>query len=408
MISDLRIILFLLAVAPLTTVSCGGDDVPSNKPDATVESVPDATAELNPTFGGTISIAEVSVTNPSLEGVAGASVDISFIDPVDARVAPQPGYLNSVDGCLIFVYDLDAGEVPPKGSDGGSVTISGTNGSDLAAFDCDYDNIAETYFCRSGDDAASGTMPKVGTSLIPNNGPDTGTATLVIAGVDFSEEDYIGMQIVLSGFSEDAANGTFGIVQQTTNTLVIANPALQAVATLSADTDYQTLIGAGPIPGGFNFLDDGSAEIVVTKDAITNVPAIRTSLTVNGAKFALAVGSTLPHDVPTNGDPATFSCAGSCGVSNGLLKGIVVFGQTTDAVVDPRHPTDMPKAVSKYATFQCSGIGETLTLDADAMALVLGTQPTRIQTSVTYANGELGRNNTIIMSHGVVGFTDVP
>ena len=61
------------------------------------------------------------------------------------------------------------------------------------------------------------------------------------------------------------------------------------------------------------------------------------------------------------------------------------------------------------ATFQCSGIGaEAITLDAGAMALILGTSPTRIQTSVTYANAELSGNNTIVLSHGVVGFTDVP
>ncbi len=116
----------------------------------------------------------------------------------------------------------------------------------------------------------------------------------------------------------------------------------------------------------------------------------------------------MPHALPTNGDAATFSCEGSCGVAEGILKGIIVFGETTDAVVSPLDPTAMPPAESKYATFQCSGIGaEAITLDEGAMALILGTNPTRIQTSITYANAELSGKNTIVMSHGVVGFTDV-
>ncbi len=420
MFIDLKKTLFLLAAAPLAFGACGGDDDDDGgaASDANVNPVFDAApddpdAAPDPTFSGTVSLAEVSVTNPALEqaGVSGAVVNISFTDPADETVAPQPGYENNVGACKIFVYDLDGGDVPAPASPGGPVTVAGTNGSTLPAFGCDYNATAETYLCSSGDAAASGAMPMAGTSLSPNNGQQAGTATLVIPGADFSNENYVGMQIVLAGFDDEAGNGRFGIVAQPANNiLVIANPALQAVTTLAADSAYQTLIGAGPIPGGFDFLDDGTDNIVVTKDAITNVPAIDTTLTANGEGFSLDDNSIRPHEIPLNGDPATFSCGGAggtCGVANGILKGIIVFGETTDGVVSPLDPTAMPDPVSTYATFQCSGIGaESITLDAGAMALILGTNPTRIQTSVTYANAELSGANTIVMSHGVVGFTD--
>ena len=41
------------------------------------------------------------------------------------------------------------------------------------------------------------------------------------------------------------------------------------------------------------------------------------------------------------------------------------------------------------------------------MGHILGTNPTRIQTTVTYVGGVTGATN-IIIGHGEVGFTDVP
>jgi hypothetical protein len=420
MFIDLKKTLFLLAAVPLAFGACGDDDdgdTGGNNPDATVDPIFDAApddpdAAPDTTFGGTVSLAEVSVTNPAVASLAlsGAVVNISFTDPADETVAPQPGYENNVGACKIFVYDLDAGDVPAKASAGGPVTVAGTNGSTAAsAFGCDFDATAETYLCSSADDAASGMMP-TGASLTPTGGGDV---TLSIPGADFSNETYVGMQIQLTGFPNAAGNGLFGIKGAIDATsLVIFNSGLAAPTTLIAESPYQTLIGAGPISGGFDFLDNGTADVLITKAAIIDVPAIDTTLTVNGSGFDLDNASTLPHAVPVNGDPATFSCGGAggtCGVAAGFLKGIIVFGETTDGVVSPANPTAMPDPVSKFATFQCSGIGaEAITLDAGAMALIMGTTPTRIQTSVTYANAELSGSNTIVMSHGVVGFTDVP
>ena len=378
MFIDLKKTLFLAAAAPLAFGACGGDDDNGTvTPDATVTPIFDASpddpdAAPNTTFSGTISLAEVAITNEPFvsAGVAGAVVNVSFTDPATVTVPPQPGYENNIGACRIFVYDLAGGDEAPVGADGGRVTI------------------ADTTLAANGN----------------------GTVTLTIPAANFSNENYVGMQIILDGFSDPAANGRFGIVAQPANTtLVLANPALLAATTLTADSAYQTLIGAGPVPGGFDFLDDGTNDIVITKDPITNAPAIDATLTVNGEGFALDDASIRPHELPINGDEATFSCGGTggdCGVANGFLKGIIVFGETTDAPVDPSNPTAMPEPVNQYATFQCSGINaESITLDEGAMALIMGTSPTRIQTSITYANAQSGANN-IVLSHGVVGFKD--
>ncbi|MCP4447075.1 MAG: hypothetical protein GY811_17260 [Myxococcales bacterium] len=414
MFIDLEKTLFFLATVPLAVGACGGNNTQSD-PDAMVEIVYDAAldptdatvydAALDPTFSGTVSLAEVAITNPGFETVNGANITISFTDPADVTVDPQPGYEVNVGACKIYVYDVAGGESAAPGTDGGPVTVSGTSGTSAASFSCNYNSTADAYGCSSDDSAASGTLP-AGTSLTTSA---DGTATLSVLGADFSNENYVGMQMSLSGFTEATSNGRFGIVAQpSATTLVVYAPAAVA-ETLAADGTYYTLIGAGPIPGGFDFLDDGSNDVTVTKAAITNAPEIDSTLKVNGSGFALAESSTLPHQVPLNGNPATFSCAGSCGTDEGFLKGIIVFGETTDGDIVLQDPTDMPDPVSSYATFQCSGIGqEEITLDAGAMALISGTNPTRIQTSVTYANAQLSGNNTIVMSHGVVGFTTAP
>ena len=415
---DLRKTLFLLLSAPLAFGACGGDDDKAS-PDADTTVLidagePDPDAAPDTTFSGTVSLAEIAITNPGFETVSGAVVNIGFTNPADVTQEPEPGYTTNVGACRIFVYDVAGGDSAASGSEGGPVTVAGTNGSNAASFDCNYSAAADTYLCSSGDGAASGDMLMADTALTVLG---AGAVNLTIPAADFSNENYVGMQIVLSGFINADANGRFGIIgQPNATTLTLAIPDLLEDTTLSADSTYQTLIGAGPVPGGFDFLDDGTADVTITKAAITDVPAINTTLKVNGSGFTLDSASTLPHAVPLDGSAATFSCAGptsapvagdgDCGSANGFLKGIIVFGETTDGVVDPTDPTDMPEPVSSYATFQCSGIGaESITLDAGAMALITGTNPTRIQTSVTYANAQLSGENTIVMSHGVLGFT---
>ncbi len=432
MFIDLKKTLFVLATAPLALGACSDPepsvDAAPDPADATVAIDADTTDAMPDTsFLGTVSLAEVAISNNLGEGVvvAGSVINVSFTNPADITKAPEPGYTENFNACRIFVYDVAGGEAPPTGSDGGDVTIAGTAASMLPAFGCAYNQTVDTYLCSSADTAASGPLP-VGTVLTPMGG---GVVSLLVPGADFSGENYRGMNIILDGFvgNDVAANGRFPIVgQPATDTLLIFNTTLLAPTTaLTTALAYQTLIGAGPIIGGFDglpdlggfdFLDDGTADVTITKAAITDVPEIDNMLTANGDGFMLATASAQPHMLPTDGSLAKFDCAGtggSCGVATGApLKGIVVFGSTTDGDISDLGPTTMPAPVSRYATFQCSGIFATdITLNAGAMALLLGTgatRATRIQTSVTYAHAETPGQNSILLSHGVVGFTDVP
>ena len=76
----------------------------------------------------------------------------------------------------------------------------------------------------------------------------------------------------------------------------------------------------------------------------------------------------------------------------------------------------MPDPVSSYATFQCSYLGadvETATIPADAMAAILGTNPTRIQISVgrlagyPLAGDPLEWTTNLVVGHTHLGYTTV-
>lgn len=425
MLHNFKNTLLFVGTSALLFAGCGDDD-PKTTPDATTadasttDAAEDIDAGPDTTFSGTLSLAEVSITGPvaaSLGGIGGATVNVSFVSPSDVTVAPQPGYTNNIGGCRIFVYDVAAGQAAPAGSDGGPVTITGTNSGEFA---CNYDAALDTYLCASTAAEASGAVTAAGTSATANG---NGTVTVNLGGVNFGTFDPTGGSIILDGFDDDAMNGSFSVVlRPAPGTVVIANPAFVAnvAATLNADSTYSTLVGTGPQPGGFDFLDDGTAQNVFTKAAATDAPEVNTMLQANGQGFALDTStSSMPHAMPTDGTAVTFSCDSdddpanandTCGVDTGNpLKGMLIFGETTDGALNPLDPFGMPAPVSKYATYQCSAIGmKKFALDTGAMALILGTEPTRIQTTIVYSSAAIAGPNNLVVSHGVVGFTDVP
>lgn len=401
------------STALLMAGACGDDDDKAT-PDATpvvfdagvADAAPDAAPD--PTFSGSLALADLVITNP--EGVAGAvaggAAIMSFTDPLDVEVGPHPDFTNNVGECRVFVYDVANGDAAPDGSDGGDVTVTGTNAGDIL---CEFGPVSATeskYVCHSTDAAYQGALP-IATAATPT-GNDI-TVAVTIAGADFSNAPYLGMHVLLSGFPDAAANGLFPIMAiPADNTLVVYNPALTATSTLIAAGTYSTVVGGGPIPGGYDFLDDGTNDIAFAKDAITNVPVVATTLKANGDGATWLDPS--PHEFPfVSTDDVTFACTGFCGTAEGLLKGVVIFGETTDADVTGLAFNEMPDATSKYATFQCSGVGqEAMTITKEALVVILGTNPTRIQTTVIYSNAALATGHSIVMGHGRLGFTDAP
>lgn len=433
MFLNLKKTLFLVGSSALLFAACG-DDGGGATFDAAVAidaAAPDAMPD--PTFSGTVSLAEVTVTNAeaaALGGVAGGAAVISFTAPDDI-VPPDPDFDNNVGECKVTIVTIATKD--EQGSEGGPVSVTGTLAGD---FGCAYNAAVDAYACSSADAAAAGTLAMATATLVPNGGGLVGTMDLTAVGNDFSAIDYRGMNIVLQGWDDDAGNGRFAIVadSDTGGALgagladdqlrLVNSQGLAGASALLADSGYQTLVGAGPIPGlgaaPYDFLDDGTNTVTMTKAAATNAPALASSLKANGDGFALlAAGSEVAHAFPATGD-ATFACADgdtpptidTCGFTDpgNVLNGIVVFGETTDGVLTTgalASFAEMPDPVTQYARFQCSGIGQkAITIPAAAVALINGTGHTRIQTSVTFVNAEIAGKTNVVVGHGVLGFTD--
>lgn len=406
----------------LLLAACGDDDGP--RPDAALaDSGPEADAadeaDAAPAApSGLIALTEVTLTNPEAAalGLSGASVGIGWVDPATVTVPPVEGFENNVGGCRITVYDVAAGDEPGTEVDAGNVTITGTASDEFA---CVFSGAAG-YVCQSTDEAAAGEAA-VGATAQPPLTPG-GPVTYTFPGVDFSGANYVGMHLQVDGFTDEAANGTFPIVGFDPNEpsqLQVASLSPPALATAVEDTpgSYLTVVGAGPVPGGFDFLD-GASTVSISKPEAGRVAAIDVDIVPNGEGFALAEASAEPHAIPTDGSEVVFLCPGTdpdaltggdCGTTaGGPLQGMTLSGSTTDASVEGLGFNAMPPAESQYATFQCSAIGQTgAALSAEAMAVILGTSPTRIQVNVSYMAAAIEGTTNVVAGHTLAGFTDV-
>ena len=427
MFLNLKKTLFLVGSSALLFSACGDDGGGAAVDAAVIDATaPDAMPDT--TFIGTVSIAEVTITNPEAAaagGISGAAAVISFTAPDDV-IPPDPAFPQNIGACKVTIIDTSVKD--EKGSDGGPVNVTGTLAGE---FNCAYNATADKYACSSVDAAAAGTMAMATTTIVPNAGGLIGTMDLTIVGADFSGTSYRGMNIVLQDWDDlggGATGGRCAVVadSDTPNALgagladnqlrLFNSNSLAAAAALTADSGYQTLVAAGPIPsftgGPYDFLD-ATTPVVITKAAATDAPELASSLPANGQGFTLATSSKVAHDFPASGD-ATFSCSdgvdGTCGTTQGTLQGIIVFGETTDGVLatgDLASFSEMPDPVDNFARWQCSGSGQTsITIPAAAVALINGTGHTRIQTSITYANAEIAGKTNVVVAHGNLGFTD--
>jgi hypothetical protein len=325
-----------------------------------------------------------------------------------------PGFVNILNSCVIYVYDVTASEAPPDPADEGAVTITGTANGDAA---CAFNSGLGRYVCQPTDAAIAGGS---GTGFVLDGGADSLTMTGVA-----TTNNMKGMYVALIGFPNVPDNTMFPIigVDTATDTLTLFGVPDALDSTGDADAAFATFVGAGPVPGGAQYLDDGTDEIVIDKAAGPTVPAVTKTMHAAGQGFELIDDPDnhyyLPHQLPTDGTEVKFKCMGDgCGPngSGGEISGLMgINGATTDGDLTDLPPNAMPPAVSKYATFSCAFIGSSESLiAADAMEVLLGTGATRIQTSVgrfigsQQAGGSFGGPITYILGHQLVGWTDVP
>jgi len=363
---------------------------------------------------GTIAVTETSITNPLPKGIpaiSGGVVSIDFIDTTTVTVPPVEGFGTPIGGCLITVYDLEAGDQEPTSVGEGVVTVTGTANGE---FTCADD--AGEYTCQSTDPAIAGGVA----GNAEGGTVESGTDTFILDGANFTP-DMQGMQIALTGFgTQDGIYPILGVISP--EILQLAN--IDDEVNAGVDGTFSTFVGGGPIPndGSFSFLDDGlkgSADVVISKDETTIVPATDVAFKARGEGLTLT--GTQPHQFPftTPAEDVVFACDGAdCGAEPDQVTGVqnvmVINGRTTDQL--PAANDDgitMEDPVSSYATFQCSAlVGDDVTIPAAGVEAILGTNPARVQITVgrfaaVPQSGPEFTNN-VVVGHSLTGFTTAP
>ena len=445
LMSNKYLALFCALVASAYLGACGDDDddgdddvptIDAGVDASTIDGSVDAGIDAGPDIAGTIAVLDIRVTNdftgntPPVPPLAGAAVAVSFFDEATDTGVVQPG--ASPLGCTVVVYDLetDPPQHPGPEIDEGAVTVTGTASP---VGQCNFIAPVGDYVCFPGPAVG---LP-AGTVMLdaPNPAPP-GTSLIVSSTIDWTDQDPVGAQAQVSGFSA-ANNGVFPVLGVTDSTpgdgdddhhALLIGKVTAAPDPLAAAGGLQFITGAGPTPAQRDFLNL-TGEITISKAAGAHTPAI-TDFKVTPAgsadpandigPLALTTASPKPEAMPLE-DPGaagfTMSCdgaGGSCGspgAGTGLLTGFTVTGSTTDADVSAVAPFAMPKAVKKFATFTCSSTtGKSVKITQAAWNAVLGTNPTRIETRVIKSQAKLDiiPGTNIVVGHSLVGWTDVP
>lgn len=453
------------AIAALALVfgACGDDDDnPTFDAPVSVDSTPmiDATpgpdAEPAPADlrAGVIAMNELQVANDLSAlglpfGVTVSTVSISF-DDLTTEDVPDPAYGEASLGlgfCNVYRYTVGTDEEYAS-VDEGAVTIASAESADDAgvigpaitpgAFPaCTFVEALGSYNCFA---VPPGTAITTGNATANHSLTMAGLlSTIAIDGADFSAAT--GMVISIDGFAHPVNNGDFSIIGNIGNdTAIVLNTTAAGFVqgggdindidgdTNAADTSYAVTAGAsGIVPNGdgthFEFLDDGSNSITVTKAAGDVVPGFTVmSISNSGTPLTLADASGTLDAFPAD-DSADWviSCAeadnGDCGNAGGLIVGFALSGSTTDGSLTtgcdggPCLPIQMPDPVTEYATFTCRGSlgAEDLTLPMDAITEILGTNPTRIETRALRISADLSSDasgvTSVVAGHGIVGWT---
>ena len=418
-----------LAAAACGDDSSGGDDSPDIDADTTVPDGEDIDGAPTATRSGTIAITDIELTSADAvdSGLKGGAISIEFNDETMGSGGEVIYGTSPINGCVVTRFDADGSPNGPRPTvDAGEITISGPESGDSGLLKpvgpCTYRTSG--YLCVSNE----------GTDVNATASP-TGTGAVLynLAGQSL-ENGLTGSYLNINGFTANATLNTGAgavpiVAQPVPTTLTAVHQTATGDAETASTVDYMVINGAGPIPtaGGANadFLSDETTSVRVQKAADDNWGAIDFTTYVRGEGFELATTSDLPHEFPTDASspaPITFSCAtadgGSCGVDGeGDLEALIVSGRTTDSPTNGLPDYIMPPPTTEYATFQCAFLlpNDTGTVPMEAVAAILSTNPTRIETRVLsvagtiLAEGPMDLNQLrVLVGHGVVGHTTVP
>ncbi len=427
-----------LGCALLAFAACGGNNNNSGADARVTDSAgsadappPDARVQNR---AGTLAITQLNLTDPAVagNGIGGSSISLE----VDDLTMGDGGHAafgtpGAVGGCYVLTFDVGASatHTPHPAVDEGVITLDGSGLAEPGPYHCAFAGGA--YRCDGGP-----LMPK--SNMTGTYSTSAGTTTLTATGVTFAATD-IGKYLVLSGMPT-GYNAAFPIVGVTSGHAVLftGQAGTAGDVAIPNGAGYTALQGVGPVPGGaqtVDFINLGGASnaITVSLAANTDYPtAVSQMLEPIGKGITLENAGTgcldcaQPHQFPitaAGGATVSFSCdptkgskTATCGEDDAALanEGLVITGSTTDAPLTNLAPYEMPNPVTQYATFTCTFIqGKTGQIPNGAIAAILGTNPTRIETRVfrfgfaLYQDADSHNTLNLVAGHGLVGHTDV-
>lgn len=413
--------------------ACGGDDAGGDVPlvDAEVTDGvgPDGNAVSTRAMAITVSDVRLTSLGAVNRGVRGGVIAIDFEDLTQSGGEVAYGTSPFSDGCVVIRYD--AAHPPRPTVDAGAITIANPaiqeSGLRKTVGPCVFEGGVYRCVSHRGTQQITGSSSNI-----------TPFRTYEFAGTPFTDTDVVGSHILVNGFADPGLNTgdtPLPIVRQEANTLTVlfsavdTSPVNDDVATSG---EFEILNGLGPVPTqvGFavdaDFLGTEANTLRISKGADDDWGSLDLDVYTRGEGMSLADDSAEPHEFPSTAGDVAFSCDpaanGSCGADAdapvGIEEALVVSGRTTDVDISGTDDYEMPppNAASQYAAFTCvfpdavSGI-----IPSDAVAAILATEPTRIETRVMVVAGartqvgEQGADSgAVVVGHGLVGHTTFP
>lgn len=439
--SHLRYVASALGGTALAFAAACGNDDDGGQPDAeasgdagpTVDAADIGPPEMDDREGRAYVTEILEITNPGGEDFSGADVDIEVTDPETNE--GDTAFEN--ENCTVTTFE--PGQEPTL-VDERNIYIDNTLVGREGAFGCGLDEAAGQFGCLMLTPAGEVTMNAEGFEV-----DNVDVIDVEVENANFEDYVFGSGFALLSGFDNDFLNqAPFPILSNDDTTVTLLDP-LGILSGDSAEADagsYTFVIGEGPFPGNqqplFEGDPDGEARVIVGKFPSFNMNDFLVEAYPLGAELELRGGDEdgepflQPHEFLVDHADDTdvhFSCEehegqGQCvrGDANFDLEdlpgdtALIVSGATTDADLVGARDFELPPAETEYARFECTFRDEqTATIPEDAIGAILDTDPSRVETRVTFANGAEVANEEepfnridVFVGHSLVGYSDLP
>lgn len=317
-------------------------------------------------------------------------------DKVEASYEEAPG---SPFACKVF--ELTAEQYANQGVNVGSFQFTIDGGPTFPP--CNYVDGVTGWAC-SGANGTGGDIRGVDAKA--------GLFSITDPKLTFGQDE-VGRLVKIAGASQADNNGVFPVVAvDGDNTIHYQNPA--AVEELAMAGNYSTHAGFGPSFASDPIGDDYSVTVALTAGGEGKLEDFSTNIEF-GNSFSLDTASqALISNLPMDGSEFTIGCdgeGGDCGAAMATALNI----EATDGVIEPTLQLNgeeggLPPPATKYVRVFCLLLIGRVTVPAEASAYLASSGATRVRAFFVRAESteEIQKDGevTLIMGHGIGGFTD--